>query len=661
MSVQSLATRSAGRRRWLLPPGGPRGGRTRGLAAALVGIALAGSASQTTFLERLDELSFDAQVGIVRAMRDPAAGGASAQEVVVVGVDEASLAAFGVPLAMLHAPLGQALEAIAAARPMAIGLDMALPEQSFDHLRPGLERDLMGGLLAARHAADLVLALDVDAAGRLRIPSPALLAAAGGTQAFGLPLFPVDCDGVVRRFDPDPVGMPARDRRSCVAGEDPDAAPSAPATVRARQLPQGLAEHAPSALPTFAARLARRFGREPELSRPGWIDFTRGSAFSYVPLLDVVGWYEGGDSTRLREHFGGRVVLLGSVLPFLDRLRLPVSLVGWEYPATPPPGVILNAQVLRNALGVGLLRPVGLPTRIALLAAMASIGLVAGPWARWWAWSGAASGAFAASTALHAAGWFVAPGGAIVAASSAVVVRTALDLARARRERERLTRTFGGYLSPQLLRAVLEDRVDGTSTRRAIALLFADLRGFTTWSETADPEVVRDALNRYYAAITPLLHAHGGTIDNFRGDGIMVMFGAPEPHVQPCDSAFAAARQIIAAIDRLNQLDFAPRGIAAIEAAIGLAFGEVVLGDLGSAERKDYTALGDAVNVAARLQELAKLLGFPVVMTQAFALRLSTAAPGWCELGTHALKGHTPVAICGWKGAASAELPGAVS
>jgi len=661
MSVQSLATRSVWQRRLLRSTGRSWDGRARGLVAALLGAAAAGIASQTTVIERIDERTFDAQVGIVRALRDPAGAVPTGQDVVLVGVDEASLTAFGVPMAMMHAPLGKALEAIAAARPLAIGLDMALPERSFDHLRPGLERDLMRGLMAARTAADLVLALDVDASGHLRIPSPALLVAAGGTQAFGLPLFPVDCDGVVRRFDPDPVGMPSRYRPNCVASADPDSSGLGSAAALARELPQDAAGAAAIAVPTFAARLARRLGREVVLSRPGWIDFTRGSAFSYIPLLDVLGWYESGEAARLREAFGGRIVLVGSVLPFLDRLRLPVSLVGWEYPATPPPGVILNAQLLRNASGVGLLRPVWLPAQMALLVAMVSIALVAAPWARWCWWAVALAGSFAAAAALHAAGWFLAPGAAILAASTAVVVRTSLDLAHARRERDRLARTFGGYLSPQLLHAVLEDRVAHGSARRAIAMLFADLRGFTTWSETADPELVRETLNRYYAAITPLLHAHGGTIDNFRGDGIMVMFGAPEPHAQACDSAFAAARQILAAVERFNRLDLVPRGVVAIEVAIGLAYGEVVVGDLGSPERKDYTALGDAVNVAARLQELAKLLGFPLVMTQAFARRLSADACGVRELGTHALKGHTPVAICGWKGAERDDHSSAIS
>jgi len=251
-------------------------------------------------------------------------------------------------------------------------------------------------------------------------------------------------------------------------------------------------------------------------------------------------------------------------------------------------------------------------------------------------------------TALHAQGWVLAPSQALFAAASAVIVRTALDLAAARQERERVRTALGGYLSPDLFQALIKGSVDTSGTRRAIAMLFADLRGFTTWSERADPHVVRDVLNRYYDTIIPLLHAHGGTVDNFRGDGIMVMFGAPRAQEKECDSAFAAARQLLEAVARFNDSELAARGIEPLDVRIGLAYGEVIVGDLGSSQRKDYTALGDAVNVAARLQELARTIGVPVLMTRTFAERLSHADPAVRELGERALKGHSPVAVCSW-------------
>lgn len=640
------AVPSAGRRRG---PALLRAPPARAAALALGALVLALVLARTTSLvDRLDALIFDTQVRLVRLARAPAPPDATG--IVIVGLDEASLDELHVPMAMMHASLGRTLEVIAAARPRIIGLDMALPERSLDPLVPGLDLALMRGLVAARSAGGVVVAADVDAQGRLRLPYLPLLAAAGGPSALGLPLFVLDADGVVRRFEPAPGRGPVR-----------GAAPAPPGDAQA-------------ALPTFAARIAQRLGRAPELERPGWLDFTRGAPFAYLPLRTVLAWDRAGDAARLRAQFDGKVVLLGSVLPFLDRLPLPVPLGAWEPGQRAPPGVVVNAQLLRSALGAGLVRPLPAPIEAAL-----ALGLVAGA-------VGAGAGgrlrrgavvllvAVAAGAVAHGAGIFVPPATALLAGSMALAALGAIDLAGARAGRARLARQlqqFSGYVSPRLLQALIDGRVDPAGTRRSIALLFADLRDFTAWSETADPGAVRDLLNRYYARITPLLHAHGGTIDNFRGDGVMVMFGAPEPLAQACDAAFAAARAMVAAVAQMParlpahdaahgsahaSAPAAPQadpggagGRPGLALSIGLAYGEVVFGDVGSAERRDFTALGDAVNVAARLQELAKPLGYPVVMTQAFSARLAAPVPGIEALGTQALKGHTPVPVCGWR------------
>jgi class 3 adenylate cyclase len=126
------------------------------------------------------------------------------------------------------------------------------------------------------------------------------------------------------------------------------------------------------------------------------------------------------------------------------------------------------------------------------------------------------------------------------------------------------------------------------------------------------------------------------------------MFGAPEASAQPCADAYAAACEMGAMVDRFNEqqarLDLAP-----IAVTIGMAYGEVVFGDLGSADRKDDTALGDAVNVAARLQDLAKHLAVGVLMTRAFARQLPSGQSGIRDLGTYQIKGHSPVAVCAWQ------------
>ena len=631
MSDQDLAAHQAGRRQRARQLRHGPSARARAVLALLTGIAAATLDARGYHVgERLDERAFDAQVGLIRALQPDRPAPPGTADVVLVGVDEASLEALAVPLSLMHATLGTALVAIAATRPSAIGLDIALPERSFDHLLPGLDVDLMQGLRAARSAGPFTVALDADAQGRLRIPYAPLLAAAGGAADFGLPLFPLDCDGVVRRYEPDLGSM---DTADCAGGTSASGA-------------------APAPVPTFAGRLAQQLGRPAALAQAGWIDFTRGPALAYVPLQDVVHWQQTGQRARLRAQFGGRVVLVGSVLPYLDRLRLPVSLTAWENAVVPPPGLIANAQVLRNALGGGLVqRPARFLSWLAVIG-FAAAALPARAALRYALLAAAVLLGVAAATALHAAGWFLAPGAAIIAGAVAVGTRTALDLAAARGERERLARRFGGYLSPPLLRALIDESMDEASARqgvrRSIALLFADLRDFTRRSEHSDPEHLLAVLNRYYTAITPVLHAHGGLIDNFRGDGIMVMFGAPMKLARPCDAALAAAGQMLAQIERLNRDELAPRRIAGVGVTMGLAYGEVVYGELGSPDRRDFTALGDAVNVAAHLQTVAKQVGQSVVMTAVFAENLTGRPDGMRALGMQEIKGHTPLALFAW-------------
>jgi class 3 adenylate cyclase/CHASE2 domain-containing sensor protein len=603
--------------------------------AALAGCLLAALLAQgTTLVERIDEAAFDVQVRCARLLSLPGANDAA---LVVVGIDEDSLDALGVPMAMMHVALGRALESIAAAGPRVVGLDLALPDRSFDTAAPGIDLALIRGLHAARSAAALVLAADVDGAGHLRPPYLPLLAAAGGAQALGLPLFPLDCDATVRRFDPDPASAP--DTVSC-------------ATSAAARAAAGAGEAPAPVMPTFVARIAQQLGRGRLLAQAGWIDF---APFDYVPLRSVLAWTDAGDRARLQQRFGGRIVLLGSVLPFLDRLRLPVALAAWEPRQFAPPGVIVNAQLLRNALGEGLVHTA--PWPIARLAdlSLVAVAVIGALMTRARRLVLALAAGFVAALAAHLEGVFYPPGLGLIAAAGAFGTRAAIDLAGARAERAGLLRRLSGYLSPRLLDALAEGRVQEEGTRRRVALLFADLRGFTAWSESADPVQVREVLNRYYALITPLLHRHGGTIDNFRGDGVMVMFGAPDALDEPCDAALAAARAIIAAVENFAPASSNSGAPGSIAVAIGLAYGEVVFGALGSSERRDFTALGDAVNVAARLQDLVKELGATVLMTKEFARQLPPGQPGLQDMGVHELKGHSPVAVIAWQ----PPLPGA--
>ena len=177
-------------------------------------------------------------------------------------------------------------------------------------------------------------------------------------------------------------------------------------------------------------------------------------------------------------------------------------------------------------------------------------------------------------------------------------------------ERERVRDVFSRFVPEpvvdDVLRNVDEDlRLGGQ--RELVTVLFSDVRGFTTFSESREPEVVIDILNRYLTSMTDVILAHGGTLVTFMGDGIMAVFGAPIAVEDHADRALAAAREMAGpTLDGFNEWLRAEELGEGFEIGIGLNSGVVMAGNVGSERRLEYTVIGDTTNTASRLEGLTK-------------------------------------------------------
>ena len=195
---------------------------------------------------------------------------------------------------------------------------------------------------------------------------------------------------------------------------------------------------------------------------------------------------------------------------------------------------------------------------------------------------------------------------------SAVAAQTAIAVENARAH-ERLAReevaraNYSRFLPEYVVKQMLENpdsfKLGGVS--QTITILFADIRGFTRISEHAAPEKIVNLLNRYFSAMTDIIFAHGGTLDKYLGDGLMALFGAPTTTPEDASNALNTAVAMQRRLLGINQ-ELRQEGLSEVGVGIGLHTGDVIVGYIGSERRSEYTAIGDAVNTASRLESNAR-------------------------------------------------------
>ncbi|MDB5516472.1 MAG: adenylate cyclase [Tardiphaga sp.] len=177
--------------------------------------------------------------------------------------------------------------------------------------------------------------------------------------------------------------------------------------------------------------------------------------------------------------------------------------------------------------------------------------------------------------------------------------------------------SFAHFVPKEIVRGLLNKSIstDLGGIRQEITIVFTDVRGFTTIAEAADPDVLMRQTSRYFTALTEAFLAEGGTVDKYIGDAVMVFWNAPHrqaDHVERACRAVLSARRANA---QLNQ-QFEAEGLPLFVTRFGIHVAEAVVGNLGSAERMEYTALGTAVNLASRLEGLNKGYGTEILVSE---------------------------------------------
>jgi adenylate cyclase len=215
------------------------------------------------------------------------------------------------------------------------------------------------------------------------------------------------------------------------------------------------------------------------------------------------------------------------------------------------------------------------------------------------------------------AGWVMQPMAGLVATVAAFLVITLFNFIYEQRESLQLRTTFGRYVSPQILEHVLAhpESVQLGGERRDLTILFSDIRGFTSISEAAEPEDVVEMLNEYLTRMVEILLRHGGTLDKFIGDAVMGFWNAPTPDPDHPGHAVDCAIEMIEETTRLRQR-WMTEGKAALRIGIGINSGDAVVGNIGSERVFGYTVIGDAVNLAARLESKNKDYSTEIIISE---------------------------------------------
>jgi adenylate cyclase len=203
------------------------------------------------------------------------------------------------------------------------------------------------------------------------------------------------------------------------------------------------------------------------------------------------------------------------------------------------------------------------------------------------------------------------------------------DMVSGLAERERIRKAFGTYVDPDVAEHILHEGTSLEGEEVEVTMMFIDVRNFTGFAERNPAPSVVAAINALFEQIVPIIHAHGGRVDKFIGDGLLAVFGAPRRQSDHADQALAAALEIERRV----------RSAEGLTIGIGLNSGPVVAGNIGGAGRLEFSVIGDPVNVAARVEAATRTTGDTILLAERTKELLSAPHPQLVERSDVELKG----------------------
>lgn len=520
----------------------------------------------------------------------------------IVGIDEESFRAIPDPLIVWNGYMGAVVEGLAEAGARVAGIDFLFADTS--RLDPDGQQALASQLLRiGPQTMPVVLAREGRSAGGNDPLTAIYMAAIANGHPFGYVNLTTDPDDFVRR--------------------------------------QRLRDD--TGQPSFAMAVAQAFAEKENLQLDSsrsevLIDYRERESLRVVSFARALDASRKHDTAFLRDNFSGRIVLIARYSQAGGEDLHATPYYYWRNNPTGTgrrtPGVVIHANTIGTLISGKFVEPLGnfsqTAITLALIAAIALACALCRP-AVAFIISGVLLAGFlyyALILSFRSGAWvmIVAPVfGSIVSTGLAETVNYVLE----GREKRRIRNLFKRYVKDEVIQQILQnpDELILHGERKHIAVLFADVKGFTTRSEAATAEEIVSLLNVYFKEVVGAIHVNRGMVSLLMGDGLMSIFGAP---LEDADATLHAVQAGIAmreALDRVNQ-KLQTMSMEPIDIGIGIHCGEAIVGNMGSPDMMEYTAIGDVVNTAARLEGVTRKVEAGIVISEAAYESLNGRIPG---------------------------------